>query len=150
MAYAHPERVASLTSINVGVVCAYRWHYRARIWRTPGLGELFMAPTPRSGFHRILRRGDLRGLPRAFIDEMSDNWDAGTRHAILRLYRATNDLGAAADLAARGVRPLELDCLMFWGECDAYLASRYSEAWREFPLRGNRLPRWQRALAVHG
>lgn len=33
-----PERVASVTLINIGVMPGYRWHCLARIWRTRWLG----------------------------------------------------------------------------------------------------------------
>jgi len=36
----NPLGFASLTLINTGVLKGYRWHYMARIWRTPVLGEL--------------------------------------------------------------------------------------------------------------
>ena len=37
----HPDALASATLINTGVLIDYRWHRYARIWRTPGLGEVF-------------------------------------------------------------------------------------------------------------
>jgi pimeloyl-ACP methyl ester carboxylesterase len=44
-AATNPRAVASVTCINTGVLSGYRWHYLARIWQTPVLGELFMAST---------------------------------------------------------------------------------------------------------
>jgi len=38
----HPDRFASVTLVNCGVLPGYRWHYLARIWRTLFLGEAFM------------------------------------------------------------------------------------------------------------
>src|SRR5215212_9996744 len=62
-AAAHPAAFASATLINTGVLPGYHWHYLARIWRTPVLGELFNATTNRAGFGRLLRHGNPRGLP---------------------------------------------------------------------------------------
>jgi pimeloyl-ACP methyl ester carboxylesterase len=45
-AAANPEAVASVTCINTGVLSGYRWHYLARIWQTPLLGELFNPSSP--------------------------------------------------------------------------------------------------------
>ncbi len=133
-ATAHPERVASITLINVGIMRDYRWHYLAVLWRLPLVGELFMATTTRFGFRKLLAIGNPRGLPDAFIDDMYENFDAGTRRAVLRLYRATSDIGAAADLAVAALRPRDLDCLVIWGKRDIYLPWRYAEAQREaFP-----------------
>ena len=49
-AATHTTSLASLTLINIGVMPGYRWHFLARIWRTPVLGEIFMATTTRFGF----------------------------------------------------------------------------------------------------
>ncbi len=43
-----PERVERLVIINaVPLLPGYRWHRMARVWRTPGLGELAMGTTDR-------------------------------------------------------------------------------------------------------
>src|SRR5512132_1250184 len=54
-AAGNPDRFASATLINSGVLPGYRWHYLARIWRTPVLGELFQATTTRAAFRLLLR-----------------------------------------------------------------------------------------------
>lgn len=133
-ATAHAARVASITLINIGILKDYRWHFMARLWRMPLLGELVMATTTRIGFRQLLRIGNPRGLPRDYVDGMFDNFDAGTRRAVLRLYRATDDLGGAADAAIAALKPHDIDCLVIWGKADIYLPWRYAEAQREaFP-----------------
>lgn len=135
-AAAHPERVASVTLFNIGILPGYRWHFLARIWRTPLLGELFQATTTRAAFHLLLKLGNPRGLPRAFVDRMVDDYDRGTRRAVLRLYRATNPDAVeafSAEVEAR-LRPHDLPALVLWGERDIYLPSRYAEIQRRvFP-----------------
>jgi pimeloyl-ACP methyl ester carboxylesterase len=69
-AASHPDRFASATLINTGVLPGYRWHYLARIWRTPILGELFQATSTRLAFRLLLRHGNRPPLPRAFVDRM--------------------------------------------------------------------------------
>jgi pimeloyl-ACP methyl ester carboxylesterase len=44
----------------------------------------------RAGFQLLLKHGNPRGLPREFVDRMYDGDDAGTRRAILKLYRSTD------------------------------------------------------------
>ena len=95
-ALANPAALASLTLINTGVLPGYSWHYLARIWRMPVLGEIFMASTTRAGFHLLLKHGNPRGLPKPFIDSMYDHFDSGTKRAVLRLYRASNNPGEMA------------------------------------------------------
>jgi flavin-dependent dehydrogenase/pimeloyl-ACP methyl ester carboxylesterase len=115
------ERLASAVLINTGALLDYRWHYLARIWRTPLAGEAFQAMTTRSGLRAALRHGNPRGLPRAFVDRMYDDIDPGTTRAILRLYRATDDPSAVGRMHADAVRPLDRPALVVWGAHDPYL-----------------------------
>jgi pimeloyl-ACP methyl ester carboxylesterase len=87
----HPDVFASVVLLNIGIMPRFRWHYLARIWRTPLLGELFQLTATRPGFHLLLKHGNPRGLPREFVDGMYEDYDQGTRRAVLRLYRATDE-----------------------------------------------------------
>ena len=80
----HPDRFASAVLLCTGALPGYRWHALARLWRTRGVGELFMATTTGPGFRTLLRRGNPRGLPRAFTDRMYRDFDRDTRRAVLR------------------------------------------------------------------
>lgn len=129
-------QVASVTLFNIGILPGYRWHYMARIWRTPILGELAQLTTTRAGFHLLLKHGNPRGLPKAFVDRMYDDYDAGTKRAILKLYRATNpaDIADFTEQVIAALKPRNLPALVLWGEADPYLPSRYAEVQREvFP-----------------
>ena len=133
-AAAHPDAFASATLINTGVLLGYRWHYLARIWRTPALGEIFMATTSRPGFRLLLKQGNPRGLPKPFVDRMYDDFDQGTKQAVLRLYRATDNPGQMAQELARTLRPLNRPALVVWGKRDPYIHVRYAERQRRvFP-----------------
>src|SRR5262249_21707913 len=107
-----PGAFASATLINTGVLTGYRWHRYARIWRTPGIGEVFQATTSRPAFRLLLGRENPR-LTRDQIDRIYDasrSW--ATKRAVLKLYRATpaaNPPGPAAEprpphRPARGAR----------------------------------------------
>jgi len=133
-AAAQPERVASVTLIGTGVLLDYRWHALARIWRTPVIGEAFMATTTRPGFHALLRRGNPRGLPPGFVDRMYDDFDAGTRRAVLALYRSVDDVAGAAERLAVALNGLDLPALVLWGRHDPYLPHTLALRQREvFP-----------------
>lgn len=128
----HPDAVASVTLINTGVLLDYKWHRLARIWRTPGLGEAFMATTTRPGFRMLLSHDNPR-LPASAIDrlhEVSRPWP--TKRAVLKLYRATP---AAAFAAFREpMRALDPPALIVWGTNDVYLPWQQAERQREsFP-----------------
>ncbi len=131
----NPLAVRSITLLNTGVLKGYRWHTMARIWRTPWLGELQMALTNRRGFLWVSQMGCPRGLPKDFLDRMFDDLDAGTKNAVLKLYRATDDGDTMAQQFMRMVAPLaDLPCCVVWGEADPYLPARFALQQREaFP-----------------
>ena len=52
----HPQKVASVTFVNTGVLLGYRWHRMARIWQTPLLGELAMRALNRRTATPLLAR----------------------------------------------------------------------------------------------
>jgi len=130
----HPDRFASAVLLGTGVLPGYRWHALARLWRTPLLGELFMATTTRAGFRLLLRRGQHRPLPRAFVDRMYDDFDDHTRRAVLELYRSVPDVAAAGERMAAALRPLDRPALVLWGRRDPYLPAALAERQRDaFP-----------------
>ncbi len=128
----HPARLASVTLINIGIMPGYRWHYLARIWRTPILGELFFAATTRTAFGLSLKHGNPRGLPKTMVDRMYRDLDWGTKRAVLRLYRATNNPGQMAEALGPLFRQLDVPALVIWGAADPYVPVRYAERQREF------------------
>ena len=131
-AVANPDRVASLTLVNIGVLPDYRWHWAARAWRTPWLGEAFMATTNRAGFSLLMKIGNPRGLPAEFVNAMYDHFDAGTRRAVLRLYRATPDVGALFTPHAEEFRRWLVPVCVVWGAKDPYLPLKYAQMQREY------------------
>jgi len=133
-AIANPDRFASAVLINTGALIDYRWHYLAKIWRAPVAGEAFQATTIRWGLRMALRHGNPRGLPRAFVDRMYDDIDAGTTRAVRGLYRGTDDPGAGGRRHADALAPLDRPALVVWGAHDPYRPVRMAERQREaFP-----------------
>ena len=133
-AAANPQAVASITCINTGVLSGYRWHYLARIWQTPLLGELFMASTTKAVMRLLLRHGNPRGLPAEYFDHVYKTFDRGTQRAVLRLYRNTLNTEEGARQLTEALRPLDLPALVVWGAHDPYISVEFAERQRQvFP-----------------
>jgi pimeloyl-ACP methyl ester carboxylesterase len=121
----HPDAFASATLINTGVAPDYTWHHYARIWRTPGVGELFQLTANRPAFRLLLGRENPR-LSTQAIDRIYDaagSWP--TKRAILKLYRATPARLMRGPIEA--LAELDRPALVLWGTDDAYLPWRLAE-----------------------
>jgi pimeloyl-ACP methyl ester carboxylesterase len=126
-AQRHPERIERVVAINaVPLLPGYRWHRTARIWRTPGLGELSMGITSRRVLRLLSREGNATPGPLSeqWLDSVLDHFDQGTQRAILRLYRSS----PPDVLATSGARLGELDArsLVVWGKRDPYIPERFA------------------------
>lgn len=133
-AATNPESFASAVMINTGILGGYRWHYLARIWQVPGLGEALMAAATKSRFRRVLKRGNGIGLPTEFLDRMYRDFDRGTKRAILRLYRASRNPHRLFDQISESLRALNRPVLVVWGARDPYVPVKHAEQQREtFP-----------------
>lgn len=131
-AIQNPDRFASVVLINTGVLRGYSWHAMAKIWRTPGIGELFMATLTRPAWRMAMRMGNPRGLPPEFVDRMYDDMDTPTRKAVLKLYRASPP--SAMESLADGFRALDRPALVVWGAKDPYIPVAQAELQRRsFP-----------------
>ncbi|HEY5044583.1 MAG TPA: alpha/beta hydrolase [Solirubrobacteraceae bacterium] len=133
----HADAWASVVLINIGILPGYSWHTMAKRWRTPVLGELAQAWIPRSGWRRAMARANPKGLPAEFVEKMYDDYDRGTRRAVLKLYRATPDAttpGAEnlADQIGAELAKLHKPALVVWGAADPFLSVEYAERQREF------------------
>jgi pimeloyl-ACP methyl ester carboxylesterase len=133
-AASHPDRVASVALMTTGAFVDYHWHIIARVWQTPVLGELLMATANRWVFRTLTNLGQRRKLSREFLDEMYDNFDRDTRHAVLKHYRAEANPRPAARRQADALRPYDLPALVVWGGRDPYLRADLAERQKQaFP-----------------
>jgi pimeloyl-ACP methyl ester carboxylesterase len=130
----HPRRFLGSAIIDSGVLVGYRDHYLARIWKTPILGEEFMAATTRPLFGAGIENGQQRQLPRPFVDRMYSEYDRATRCAILSAYRSVPDVDAFARRQSASLRPLHRPALVIWGAHDPYLPTKLAYNQRQtFP-----------------
>jgi pimeloyl-ACP methyl ester carboxylesterase len=121
----HPGAFASATLINTGVLPDYKWHHYAKIWRTPGVGELFQLTATRMAFRMLLGRENPR-LQTAALDRIYDaarGWP--TKRAILKLYRASPATVMRGPIEE--LRALDRPALVLWGTDDAYLPWQLAE-----------------------
>lgn len=124
---ADPDVLASIVLVDTGLLPGYhRWHGLARIWRTPVLGELFQATASERWMRLSLRRTEPRPLPGAFVDAMARHYDARTKRAILRLFRATENPAELSSQVTALLAPRDVPALVVWGAHDAYLPAAYA------------------------
>jgi pimeloyl-ACP methyl ester carboxylesterase len=131
-AAANPGKVASVTLINTGVLLDYKWHRLARVWRSPVAGELFMRTTTRR-LARFVIGHDNPGLPREWVNLIAEHLlPAGTKRAVLRLYRSTRHEDLDALVAP--LRDRDLETLVVFGAADVYIPVEQAERQRRvFP-----------------
>ena len=101
----------------------YRWHWVARLWRTPVVGELLNATSTRGGTMPILRQATpRRGSLPELADQIHEHLDAGTKRAMLELYRSAppRKLGELG----RFLGDLRAPTLVLWGDDDPYTSPR--------------------------
>lgn len=124
-AAGHLGDVASVTIINAPPVQGYRWYLLAKAWRTPILGELVQWTLIGPTFKWIAGRGHPKGLSRAFLDRMYADYDAGTRRAVLALYRAT-DARRMVTADAAHFAAADIPTLVLWSARDVYMSTRFA------------------------
>jgi pimeloyl-ACP methyl ester carboxylesterase len=131
----HPERVLRLVLIApVPLLEGFRWPRIARVWRTPGLGELAMGAVTRRRLWRALRRAcaNPEALDEARLAAVWDQFDQGTQRAILRLHRSAPETVLAH--VGSSLEQLTMPTLVVWGERDPWLpASLADEYARRLP-----------------
>ena len=136
-AIENAEKIASITLVNVGLMRDYRWHFFAKLWRTPIIGELVMKIPNWITFRLGLKIGNPRGLPPEYLDGVIKNFDRGTKKAVLKLYRNTNVEKMNEVLvnnAIKSLLPLNIPCLVIWGKKDMYVPYKYATDQKEiFP-----------------
>lgn len=126
-ALANPGAARSVTLINSVPLCRFRWHFFARIWQLPVLGELFQLSTTDAAIRTVMRRDNPSPLPEAFLERVLRYADMRQKFAVLKLYRAARDSQAFVDMVPP-LRALDLPACVIWGESDPYLMPEHAES----------------------
>lgn len=124
-----PERVAQLVLVNaVPLFPGQRWHRLARIWRTPGIGELAMGATTKLIFSRRLRRGSVSrdAWSDARVRASWEHFDQGTQRTVLRLHRWASEANLERTESLLGDLPVPT--LILWGDRDPWFAPQLADA----------------------
>ncbi len=126
------ERVERLVIIDaVPLFDSYHWHWVARVWRVPGLGELSMGFTTRRVLGLLARRAfpNGGGTPNEFLDLVWAGFDQGTQRAILKLYRSADPEA----LAAAGARldAITAPALVIWGKSDPFIGTEFAQRYAD-------------------
>ena len=143
-AVRHPERVRRLAILNTMFFPDYRWHFWARVWRTPLLGELSLAVSTRTGLALEMRRGSKR-LPMAYARKAYDVMTPLMKRTMLRLYRAADPERFAPWQPGLEALMARVPALVLWGDLDPYLDKSLAERFgaarvHHFPDNGHWLP----------
>jgi haloalkane dehalogenase len=126
-AVRNPSAVRRMVAINTLFSSDYRWHFWARVWRTPIVGEISMALMNRLIFAGELRRGAGRPLGREHIERTWALMTGRMKAEVLRLYRATDPQGFVGWEDQLRALIAERSAMVIWGDRDPYIPSRYAE-----------------------
>ncbi|HZR36004.1 MAG TPA: alpha/beta hydrolase [Nevskia sp.] len=118
----YPQRITRVVICNTVFNHMYRWHFAARVWRTPLLGELSMLLMNRWAFARGVREGTVRLTAAQIAEQYRKAFGRlGARFVVLRLYRSADPaqlIGWEATLQELAQR---VPVKVLWGEHDPYI-----------------------------
>lgn len=127
----HPEKVKHLVITNTLFHSDYQWHFWARVWRTPLLGELSMVllAVPVLGW-QLLRLSMAMGSKRLSRAQMHEAYAAlgpATRKMVLHLYRASDPENFVRweDQMLTACRKIQTQVI--WGAHDPYIDTAYAQ-----------------------
>jgi pimeloyl-ACP methyl ester carboxylesterase len=129
MAFAvkYPDKVRGLVISNTSFTREYDWHFFAKLYRVPLLGEFLLAGTSRSMMIRAMRNF-APAVPEEYVD---CSYETGfgspkVRRTILRMYRVRN----APDFVGWDDRLKALTAhkpaLVLWGDKDPFVAPSFA------------------------
>lgn len=132
-AVLHPEHLRALIITNTVFHRDYEWHYWARVWRKPLLGEfnMFIAQRFYKLWAREIKRGS-KGMPEAHLLQTFKGMTPTMKRMALRLYRATDsELFAGWDHRLYDLVG-KIPTLVLWGEQDPYIPLDFALRLQEY------------------
>lgn len=132
-AVLHPEHIRALIITNTVFHRDYEWHYWARIWRKPLMGEINMFLFQR--FYKLwareVKRGS-EGIPDAHLRHTFQQMTPAVKRMALRLYRATDpEIFAGWDHRLYDLVG-KIPTLVLWGEKDPYIPVDFALRLKEY------------------
>ena len=124
-AVRNPSKVRRIAIMNSLYFADYRWHFWARVWRTPILGELSMLWMNRWIFAFELRRGSARLGPE-HIDATWRRIHPAMRRMVLALYRATDPAKFQGWQEAMHALAKRIPTRVLWGAQDPYIPAYWA------------------------
>lgn len=121
----HPERVKRVVFGNTAFTPKFRWHFWARIWRTPVLGEISMALMNYPLYAREVKKA--RKVDEAELRASYDRITARSKRGVLGWYRAMDPevLEGWSEKLVDVVKTKS--AAVRWGDRDPYIPKRFAE-----------------------
>ena len=146
MAFAskYPKRVHRLVISNAPFSPDYGWHFMAKIWRTPILGEFSMLTMNSMAFSLSMRQGSQK-LSKQHIQDMYSHLSSKMRKMILKMYREMPENGWEEWHPRLLKATSQIPTLILWGEKDPYLPNWLPDSYgaqkiKYYPDSGHWLP----------
>lgn len=124
----HPDLVRGIAISNTNFFSDYQWHFFAKLYRLPIMGELMLATATRSMLSKTLK--DVSpALPDAYIDSSYDTGfgSPSVRKTILRMYRSrdSKDFLGWEDrmLSVLETKP----AIVLWGDKDPFITPDFGD-----------------------
>ncbi len=124
-AIRHRQKVRRIAILNALCFADFSWHFWARVWRMPLLGELSMLLMNWWIFRLELRRGSRR-LSAGHVAETWARIHPAMKRMVLKLYRATDPEKLAAEEDAMLELTARRPARVLWGARDPYIPARYA------------------------
>lgn len=124
----YPQLVRGIAISNTNFFQDYHWHFVAKLYRLPMLGELLVRSASRSMMRKTLK-GVSPALPDSYIENSYDSGfgSARVRKTILRMYRERSP----GDFAGWEEKLLiileEKPAIVLWGDKDPFITPNYAE-----------------------
>ena len=127
----YPEQVRGIAISNTNFFHDYQWHFFAKLYHVPILGELLLATTTRSLLRSTLKKVS-PNLPASYVES---SYDVGmgspsVRKTILRMYRSRS----SKDFVGWEDQLLELldhkPAIVLWGDQDPFIDAAYADRFR--------------------
>lgn len=127
-AVKYPEMIRGVAISNTNFFADYQWHFFAKLYRIPVLGELLVASATRSMMSKTLKSVSPT-LPDSYIDSSYDKGfgSSSVRKTILRMYRSrsSSDFIGWEDKLLKLLE--EKPAIVLWGDKDPFISPAYAD-----------------------